>query len=106
MRETLYMRRIETRPYRVGSGGATEPEAFEDLEVRREKHERLTRGKPAKSFKQILKERMYGEDEEQDPSPPEPSSGAIEPYLGLDPRQDAQLANQKGRRSAKVIIKG
>ncbi|MEL6189114.1 MAG: hypothetical protein AAFU79_31215 [Myxococcota bacterium] len=99
------MRRIETRPYRVGAGDTTDPEHLDELQVRREKHERMTRGKPERTFAAVLRDRMRGGSDEEEPPTPEASPGAIEPHLGLDPRQNPSLANGQGR-AAKVILKG
>lgn len=98
-------RRITRRQYRVGSGDNADPEAIEELERRRDKHERLTRGKPAQTFAQVLKtrrDRDRPEEEEEEA----PKKGAIEPHLGLAPTQDASLTNAGALRSAKVIVKG
>lgn len=100
------MGRIDTRPRRVGTGDMEEPEYLDELEVRRAKHDRLTRGKPAKPFSSVLRAQMYGDEPEEEEAREPPEPGAIDPHLGLDPRQDASLASSKGHRSAKVIIKG
>lgn len=101
------MRRIEPRPYRVGTGDGNEPESLEALQHRRDKHDRLTRGRPARAFSEILKDRLRAGAAEAPPARVEqPPPGAIDPHIGLDPRQDASLANARTSRSAKVIIKG
>lgn len=96
--------RIQARPSKVGAGLGNDPDAIADLEARIERHERLTRDKPKKSFGQVLERQMRGDVEPEPPPPPAPP-GAIEPHLGLDPRQDPRLASGKGR-GAKVILKG
>lgn len=98
------VRRIEPRPYRVGTGDTTDPDHLDELQVRREKHDRLTRGKPERPFAAVLRERMRDGEPEPEPPPTIPP-GAIEPHLGLDPRQNPELAAGQGRAS-KVIIKG
>jgi hypothetical protein len=103
-------RRIEARPSKVGAGEGADPEAIADLEARREKHERLTRGKPVRTFGEVLRARLgptSTEDPAADATEPKPEKGAKDPLLGLDPGQDASLANRPaGRRSGRVIVKG
>lgn len=103
------MRRIERQPYRLGSGQNADPEAIDELHQRRDKHERLTRGRPARPFRAVLGDRlkkMRGDTSDESPEHENPS-GARDPLLGLDPNQDAALANRAdGTRSGKVIIKG
>jgi hypothetical protein len=98
--------RIDPRTYRLGTGENADPDAIEDLRARVEKHERLTRGKPAKAFKEVLKRKMSGEPEEdaenQDQEQPEQQKGQKAPLLGLDPGQDSKIA----KKGAKVIVKG
>lgn len=98
------MKRIEPRPYRTGTGFNTEPEYIEELEARIAKHDRLTRGKPEKTFAQVLRKKMHGEEPAAEPQPD--SKGAKDPLLGLDPNQDASLVNHSDHRSALVIVKG
>ena len=101
------MRRIQPRPSRVGAGPTRDPDELEELQVRREKHERLTGARPAQSFATVLAGRMDGDTSKPPSRDAEPRlEGAIEPHLGLDPAQDAALASASGRRSAKVIVKG
>lgn len=99
-------RRIDRRRDWNGAGGLAEPDYIEKLQERREKHARLIAGKPERSFAAILHEKIYG-------PPPEPveeparEPGAIEPHLGLSPAQDSAIVpKSKGRRSARVIVKG
>lgn len=103
-------RRIEPRRQRVGSGHQNEPEAIAALEERREKHERVTRGKPARAFGEVLNQRLRGAEAEVEAPVEEearPARGARDPLLGLDPNQDASLANRPaGKRSGRVIVKG
>jgi hypothetical protein len=92
----------------VGAGATTgDPDSLDDLQLRRERHERLTRGPPARPFSSVLAAARRGGAPEPVPEPLAPAPpGAIDPHLGLDPRQDAALASGSGRRSATVIIKG
>lgn len=100
------MRRIDPRPHRVGSDPSTgDPESLDDLQIRREKHERITRGKPERPFSKVLADRMRGGPEPAPEPPAPPPRGAIEPHLGLTPQQDRRLASGQTR-SAKVIVKG
>lgn len=98
--------RIDPRSYRLGTGENADPDAIEDLRNRVEKHERLTRGQPKKPFKEILKRKMSGEPEDEDPpedaAEDQPQKGGKTPLLGLDPGQDAKIA----KKGAKVIVKG
>lgn len=98
--------RIERQPYRVGSGNNADPEAIEELEKRRDKHERLTRGKPARTFAMVLADRRRRDQPEEEEAEETREQGAIEPHMGLAPGQDAALVNQSGKRSTKVIVKG
>lgn len=102
------MRRIDPRPHRIGAGQTTiDPENLEDLQLRRERHERLTRGEPKQPFAKVLATRMRdGEPEPEPERPAVPDKGAIDPHLGLAPQQDRQLASGRRTRSAKVIVKG
>lgn len=99
------MRRIQGRRWSLGGELGADPEYIEELEARRARHDRLTRGAPKQRFAALLKERMGGDppaDEEE-----APQQGARDPLLGLDPNQDASLANRpQGRRSGRVIVKG
>lgn len=105
--------RIEPRPYRLGTADNADPENITELEARREKHERLTRGRPKKTFAALLDEKMKdGRHEEQDDEPSDEEREAASAQsqgslLGLDPNQSPGLA-EKGskRRSARVIIRG
>ena len=102
----------------VGSGMMNTPERLAELEERRARHERLTRGKATKTFGEIFDEKMArhrkrdGEDEEQreenEAAEGEAEEkGAKDPLLGLSPGQQPALANpSKDRRSAKFIVKG
>lgn len=101
-------RRIAPRRWRVGSDGGLEPEDIDALETRREKHARLTH-RPERKFGEVLKDRMAADRpdaDDEDERAPKP--GARDPLLGLDPNQNARLANPPvaGRRSGKVIVKG
>ena len=102
-------RRIQPRPYRVGTGENGEPEAIEELLNRREKHERLTRGAPSRAFGEVLKNRraaLRGESKEPDEEEAA-ETGARDPLLGLVPGQNSTLVNRpSGRRSGQVILKG
>ena len=101
-------RRIERRNPRVGKGDYSDPKAIEELQERQEKHERLTRGKPSVSFSSVLKKRLSdGKEDEEEPEQEQAGPGARDPLLGLNPGQDAAIANHpKGLRSGKVIVKG
>lgn len=98
----------------IGSGQMNQPERIEELELRRAQHERITRGKPAKPFSELLDEKLkkrreqeQGKDEKEDEREEEQKDGAIDPHMGLVPGQSSAIANpSKGRRSAKVIVKG
>lgn len=107
-------------PTGAGSGMATTREQLAELQDRRDKHERLTRGAPSKTFGEVFEAKMKkhrrveeeekerkkneGEGEEEQP---EEKKGAIDPLLGLSPGQSASIANpSKDRRSAKFIVKG
>lgn len=108
--------RIHGRNHLVGSGQMNQPERIEELELRRAKHERVTRGKPAKAFGELLDEKLRkrsskdsrrdrggGEEDHEE----EAKDGAIDPLLGLVPGQSTEIANPSGgRRSGKVIVKG
>lgn len=103
------MRRIERQPYRIGSGNNADPEAIEELQERRDKHERLTRGKPVRAFGSVLKDRMkkLRGDQPEEEAEDENKRGARDPLLGLDPNQDSAIANRpEGKRAGKVIVKG
>lgn len=99
-----------------------QPEVLEELETRRALHERITRGKPARPFADLLEEKMRGKkrdggggdeggdkdgnEDQADSAEPE-QKGARDPLLGLAPNQDPSIANPgKGRRGGKVIVKG
>ena len=100
-------RRIQPRRWRVGSDGGVDPEDIEALEQRRDKHERLTQ-RPARAFGDVLRDRMKADrpDAEEADDPDDPK-GARDPLLGLDPNQNAGIANPAaGRRSGRVIVKG
>ena len=101
-------RRISPRRWRVGSDGGLDPEDVDALEQRREKHERMMQ-RPARAFGDVLKDRLKAdrpETDEQDGDDKE-EPGARDPLLGLDPNQNARLANRSsGRRSGRVIVKG
>lgn len=99
----------------VGSGMMNQPEKLEELQERIDQHERLTRGKPAKSFKEVFDQKMKKHRQQQDDEPEEKEEqeeeknkkGAIDPLLGLSPGQKPSIANpSKDRRSAKFILKG
>jgi hypothetical protein len=98
-------RRIDPRSYRQ-AGDATDPGSLDDLQARAAKHERLTRGKPVKAFKDVLKKKMRGDDaeeeEKKDEQPEEEQKGQKAPLLGLDPNQPSHIASAK----TKVIVKG
>lgn len=107
--------RIEKRRTFAGTGMGTNPDSLEELEKRRDLHQRLIQGKPEKSFGQHLSEKMRklrGEQDAQDEQPEEQEpeaqeQGAIEPHMGLQPSQDSKLVGSgKGRRSGRVIVKG
>ena len=102
-------RRINPRRWRVGSDGGLEPEDIEALEHRREKHARLTQ-RPARPFGEVLKDRLKADRPEADDEQSledDNTAGARDPLLGLDPNQNASLANPgAGRRSGRVIVKG
>ncbi|MFO0724680.1 MAG: hypothetical protein U1E65_12935 [Myxococcota bacterium] len=98
--------RIEKRRTFAGTGMLADPEYIEALDKRRDLHDRLTHGKPARPFSEVLDEKMYGKKAAEEPEAP-PEKGAIEPHLGLAPTQDAGLVTSgKGRRSGRVIVKG
>jgi len=99
-------RRIERRQWRIGSGEHCDPEAIEELEKRQAKHERLTRGKPARPFAQILKDRRDRDKPEEEEEEEVQTKGAIDPHMGLQRGQDSALTNRGGKRSGKVILKG
>lgn len=100
-------RRIQPRRWRVGSDGGLEPEDIEALDHRREKHERLTQ-RPSRAFGEVLRERLKADRPDPEPQEEEGSDqGARDPLLGLDPNQNAGIANSgAGRRSGRVIVKG
>jgi hypothetical protein len=108
--------KIHGRDPMVGSGMMNQPEKLEELQERIDKHERLTRGKPTKSFKEVFDQKMKKHRQQQDEEPEEKDEkegeeerkkGAIDPLLGLSPGQKPSLANpSKDRRSAKFILKG
>ena len=100
-------RRISARRWRVGSDGGVGPDDIDELEARREKHERLTQ-RPARTFGEVLKDRIAaGRADADESSEQEAEKGAREPLLGLDPNQNARIANPAlGRRSGRVIVKG
>ena len=96
-------RRIEARPYKLGSPENHEPEKIQELEERRAKHARQTGKKPVRTFGEVLTDRMKklsGEDEEPEEEGQEQEEQR-EALLALHPGQDMSLANKK-----KVIIKG
>lgn len=97
-------RRVDPRSYRL-AGEATDPEAIEELQARVEKHDRLTRGKPVKAFKDVLKKKMRGEEPEEEEKKDDEQGdqkGQKPPLLGLDPNQPSHIASAK----TKVIVKG
>lgn len=105
--------KIYGRNHLVGSGQMNHPDRIETLEARRAQHERLTRGKPVKPFRELLDEKMKRrrdrEEErkdEDDAGEEEQRKGAIDPHLGLLPAQTGIANRTKGRRSGKVILKG
>ena len=99
--------KIERRREWAGSGMLGSRDYIDELEDRRLKHERVTRGKPEKPFSAILAEKMQGKpdsEEEEEESRPE---GAIEPHMGLQLGQSTELVGSgKGRRAGRVIVKG
>lgn len=106
-------RRIERRPYRVGSGEVGDPIAVDALLQRCEKHDRLTRNAPARTFGEVLEQRAEalragpaGGEEEGSPE----VAGVEDPLLGLGLGQDRSTANRSSRpsgwRSGKVIVRG
>lgn len=99
-------RRIDRRQWRIGAGDNSDPEAIDELNKRLEKHERLTRGKPARGFAQVLKDRRDRDKPEEEEVEEAPKKGAIEPHMGLSPTQDSAIANRGGGRAGKVIVKG
>jgi hypothetical protein len=101
-------RRIELRRRRVGQYDGEDTDYIDELRARQEKHERLTRGKPKKGFGDVLKDRLKRDrPEEEEEETPEPTLGAKDPLLGLDPNQDSAIANRPaGKRAGKVIVKG
>ncbi len=99
-------RRIERRNHRIGQGEHCDPEAIEELQKRQEQHERLTRGKPARPFAQILKDRRNRDKPEEEEAEEAPRKGAIDPHMGLQLGQDSALTNGGGVRSGKIIVKG
>lgn len=99
-------RRIQRRNHRIGQGENCDPEAIEELQKRHEQHERLTRGKPARAFSQILKDRRDRDKPEEEEEEAAPRKGAIDPHMGLQLGQDSALTNGGGARSGKVIVKG
>ena len=100
-------RRIHARRWRVGSDGGVGPDDIEALEERREKHERMMQ-RPSRAFGEVLRDRMKADrPEEDEEGEREDAPGAKDPLLGLDPNQNARIANQvAGRRSGRVIVKG
>lgn len=105
--------RIHGRNHLVGSGAMNHPDRLEELEEIRAKHERVTRGKPAKAFGELLDEKLkqrskgQGEDKEEKEGEEPEEKGAKDPLLGLSVAQAPAIANRgKGRRSGKVIVKG
>lgn len=109
--------KIHGRNFMIGSGQMNQPERIEALETRRAQHERLTRGKPAKPFGEVLDEKLKRRNKrDQDGDEPkqgdqeseeQPKKGARDPHLGLTPSQKPSIANPaQGRRSGKVIVKG
>jgi hypothetical protein len=101
----------------VGSGMLNTPERLKELEERKAKHERLTRGKVTRTFGEIFDEKMGRGKKRQDEEPEEKEAepevkveeekGAKDPLLGLTPGQKPAIANpSKDRRSAKFIVKG
>jgi hypothetical protein len=106
--------KIHGRNHLIGSGQMNQPERLEALEARRAQHERLTRGKPAKPFSELLDEKLKkrrreerGDEDEEKENEEEEEKGAKDPHLGLVPGQSSSIANRgKGRRSGKVIVKG
>src|SRR5262245_45157029 len=104
----------------VGSGMMNTPERLKELSERRDRHERLTSGTPAKTFKEVFEEKMKkvsrknddeekerDKDEGEEQGEEEHKDGAIDPLLGLSPGQKPSLANpSKDRRSSKFIVKG
>ena len=114
-------RMIDGRNHLVGSGQMNHPERLEALEDARARHERLTRGKPVRPFREIFDEKMKkvtrrNEDDREGEERGEREAdedllevGAIDPHLGLAVGQKPELANRPkngGRRSAKVILRG
>jgi hypothetical protein len=104
-------RRIQARDFFVGSGMMNTPEKLEELQDARARHERLTRGKPSKPFKDLLEQKMKqgrgDQDEQPEEQKPEEKEGAKDPLLSLSPAQKPAIANRaKGRRSGQVIVKG
>ena len=99
-------RKLHRRNPNVGKGDYSDPLAIEELRKRQEKHERLTRGKPKQSFSSVLRRRM-GKDDAEPEEEEQMEKGAKQPLLGLDPAQDASIANHpEGRNSGMVIVKG
>jgi len=96
--------RIDRRRGFAGTGMKTDHEFVSELEERRALHDRLTRGKPERSFGDILDEKMHGKPTPEEPEE-EPEKGAKEPHVGLSPGQSPSLAQGKGR-AARVIVKG
>ena len=101
-------RRIELRRRRVGEYDGDDTEYIDELRKRQEKHERLTRGKPQRGFGDVLKDRLKRDKpEEEEEEVQEPTMGAKDPLLGLDPNQNSAIANRPaGKRAGKVIVKG
>ena len=92
----------------MGSDGGLEPEDIEALEQRREKHDRLTQ-RPGRKFGEVLNDRLKAASSkaDEDDDSRADTAGARDPLLGLDPNQNARLANPAaGRRSGRVIVKG
>lgn len=97
------------RRRRVGQYDGEDSDYIDELRARQEKHERLTRGQPKKGFGDVLKDRMKRDrpEEEEEEETAEPTMGARDPLLGLDPNQDSAIANRpEGKRAGKVIVKG
>ena len=100
-------RRIEKRYEFSGSGMLNSPEHLAELEDRRAKHARVIHGKPQRTFRDVLEEKMHGKKEAPKEDEPAPERGAIDPHMGLSPGQPASLTKTgTGRRSARVIVKG